>query len=295
MNICFVILHYGEVKITIRCLQSIIRLNTEGNVRVVVLDNDDVEKRKQNEKEWSCIKKRLQFIVLEMPEQAGFSEANNIGYFYARQKLQSDFIVFANNDIEFCQKNFGELIYNIYDKEKFDVLGPDIIKASSGEHQNPLDIRLRTEKEAKYTIFMNRLALKMLPIIFRSLERKLAKDQKKMTEKKKNEESFYQKCHQKIVPHGACLIFSKKFIENEEKVFFPETKFYYEEYILAWRCEKKGYRILYDPSVKVIHENGKATQNKFSTSKKKMAFLLDNTAKSCETYLKLIQKQGDWN
>ena len=45
------------------------------------------------------------------------------------------------------------------------VLGPDVIRQSTGEHQNPMDTRLRTKEEAEYTIKMNRLALRFYPVI----------------------------------------------------------------------------------------------------------------------------------
>ena len=46
------------------------------------------------------------------------------------------------------------------------VLGPDVIRQSTGEHQNPMDTRLRTKEEAEYTIKMNRLALRFYPVMY---------------------------------------------------------------------------------------------------------------------------------
>ena len=34
------------------------------------------------------------------------------------------------------------------------IIGPDVIRQGTGEHQNPMDTRLRTKEEACYTIKM---------------------------------------------------------------------------------------------------------------------------------------------
>ena len=95
---------------------------------------------------------------------------------------------------------------------------------------------------------------------------------------------WYQERHEDIVPFGACLIFSKHFIQNEAKAFEPETQFYYEEYILTYRCQKKAYKIVYDPSVQVLHESGAATRITFGSMKKQMKFRMERTLEAAGVY-----------
>ena len=57
-----------------------------------------------------------------------------------------------NNDIEFTQKDFISRLEKSYVNNQCYVLGPDVIRQSTGEHQNPMDTRLRTKEEAEYTI-----------------------------------------------------------------------------------------------------------------------------------------------
>ena len=47
---------------------------------------------------------------------------------------------------------------------------------------------------------------------------------------------------------------------KEDKAFWPETKFFYEEYILTQRCLKHGYTTVYEPGLQVLHESGAATR-----------------------------------
>ena len=99
---------------------------------------------------------------------------------------------------------------------------------------------------------------------------------------------WYQKRHENIVPFGACLIFSKDFIQNEEKAFEPETQFYYEEYILTYRCQKKAHKIVYDPSVQVLHESGAATRKTFGSMKRQMKFRMERTLEAAGVYKNLL-------
>lgn len=116
-----------------------------------------------------------------------------------------------------------------------------MIRQSTGEHQNPMDTRLRTKEEAEYTIKMNRLALRFYPVMYPVVYHMLQKAEKNKIENQKQHMTLYSQLQKNIVPFGACLIFTPSFVEKEEKAFEPETRFFYEEYILALRCQRKGY------------------------------------------------------
>lgn len=115
--------------------------------------------------------------------------------------------------------------------------------------------------------------------------------QKAEKSKLKNKEKQAALSHQlqtDVIPFGACLIFTPLFAEKEEKAFDPETQFFYEEYILALRCRRKNYKIVYDPSMTVYHESGAATKKSYSTEKKRIRFMLEKTAAACEVYLEML-------
>ena len=167
------------------------------------------------------------------------------------------------------------------------VLGPDVVRAGTGEHQNPLDIRIRTAEEAAYTVRMNRMALRLYPVAWPVILRKLKKEEEKLRRKKAGE-GFYREVQKDIVPFGACLIFTPEFVKREELAFDPETQFFYEEYILAYRCRKKGYHTVFDPSLKVLHESGAATVKTFRSEKKRLKFMLERTAEAAQIYHTMI-------
>lgn len=286
MKVCFIILHYKDRMITKQCVDSIATMDDQENIQMIVVDNDT----ELPERERSFLKEQLKTYrnlhVLTMQEKSGFSRANNTGYLYARDRFKPDYMVICNNDIEFVQKDFLKRLSECHKKHPFFVLGPDVVDSASGAHQNPMDTRLRTKKEADYTIRMNRWGLKFYSVLYPFF----LWNQKRLEEQRqrRNEDDSVQTFQEKIVPCGACLIFSRDFCERERKAFEPETEFYYEEYLLAYRCEQKGYQIIYDPDLKVMHHSGRATNESFKSRKKRQRFVMEKTAEACEVYRKIL-------
>jgi len=292
-TVCFLILHYGDPSVTDRCVHSILHLKEGENVRIIIIDNEVNKAEEEREKlltRWNSPKIR----VLLNHGTGGFSEANNLGYRFAREEYDPLFIIAANNDIEFVQKDFILNLYAAYEKKACHVMGPYVRRGSNGEPQNPIDVRLRSEKEAEYTIWMNRAALRFFPIAYPVLvmQEKAAK-KKELTRKKESYED-YKRRREDVVLFGACLIFTPLFIQAEENAFWPETSFYYEEYLLMLRCISKGYKTVYDPSMKVLHESGTSTERRTGSNRKKMRFVMRNTADACEIYLNEYRRVNNY-
>lgn len=287
--ISFVILHYKDMSVTDKCVESILSMNSQEGIRIVIVDNDLQEQEEQRRKNHLHYREKENISILYIKENGGFSYANNVGYQYAREVLNASFIIVLNNDIEFTQKDFPERMTRIYKYTSCHILGPDIVKSSTNEHQNPMDQRVRTRKEAEYTIKMNQFALRFYPLMYPVLYWKLKKDESMRLRKKEENSSYYEAQQQQIVPFGACLIFTPLFVEREEKAFSPETKFFYEEYLLAHRCLKKGYRIVYDPDLLVMHESGAATKKDYRSGKSRIRFMMQRTLEACKIYKKEIE------
>ena len=247
--VSFVILHYKDYSVTDTCVQSILAMEQQERIRIVVVDNDIQKKEKDRQELLQKYQENSRIKVLQIKENGGFSYANNQGYQYAREHFGKSYIVVLNNDIEFTQKDFISRLEQSYQNNQCYILGPDVIRQSTGEHQNPMDTRLRTKEEAEYTIKMNRLALRFYPIMYPVVYHMLQKAEKNKLVNQEKQLANYSQSQKDIVPFGACLIFTPLFVEKEEKAFEPETQFFYEEYILTLRCKQKGYNIVYDPSI----------------------------------------------
>ena len=125
-NIVFVVLHYNNLKETEKCVASLKKYLSNSNVHVVIVDNgstvntlDKLKKQNKNS--------QIHYIISK--KNLGFSRGNNLGFKYAKTKLNANIIVLTNNDTWFEQKDFIDVLLTHY-KNGFDVAGPKILTNS---------------------------------------------------------------------------------------------------------------------------------------------------------------------
>lgn len=297
MSISYVILHYKNLNDTIKCIESLLR-TTNNDSNLIVVDNGSGdgsgEKLKKKYQDMPKIK------VLLLENNVGFSKGNNAGYTYVKKNYDSDFIVVTNNDVVFYQKNFEETIKKIYAQSQFYVLGPDVYIPRHKDHQNPLfktpinkqqlinEIKeykyyrknpLKFEKRLKIHALKNRLCskFKVINFLYSTLRGKDVLD--------------YKKRYENVGLQGSCLIFSKKFIMKEDKAFEPEPFLYEEETFLFYRCQKKSYKMVYDPSIEIRHEEAASFTNANKDNIQRLKFMLNHHVKAREELLKYLEKE----
>ncbi len=287
--VSFVILHYKDYESTDRCVQSVLWMECQERVRIVIVDNDIDKSPQERDRGMQRYRTYRNTAILRIEENGGFSYANNLGYAYAREKQKADFILLLNNDIEFLQPDFLRRLDAVCTENDCHVLGPDVVHGTTGEHQNPMDIRLRTEEEAAYTVRMNRRALRWYSLLYPLLYWNNIRMRRAQTRKRLTGEAC-QSVQEDIIPCGACLIFTPEFVRQEEKALVPETRFFYEEYLLALRCRRKEYRIIYTPALQVLHESGAATRRSYHSEKQRLKFQMERTAEAAEIYLEALRR-----
>ena len=273
----FIILHYNSYEATKVCVDSILGLDKQECVKVIVIDNSSAnDSYKKLCETYSGTKVEL----LQTEYNCGFSAANNIAYEYCKKKYDCDFVIFANNDLEFIQKDFVKRIYGEYQNSKFAVLGPDIYNPIIDTHQSPISYEMqRSKSQVKKTIIFNRLALTFFDLYYMFF----GKSRNDKPEIK--DAGVYQ---ENVIPLGACLVISKKLLKKKSVVFSPETFFYYEEYILADWCLKNNEKMVYQPAIKVKHYHGMATKT-VGNAKQSELFRMKNIYNSSKIYYKQLQ------
>lgn len=314
MKMVFMILHYGDPFVTRRCVESIQALEkgtgTGLETEIVVVDNDPASRYEaaagdriaqaseemagdlSEEEDGSGAGRGVQVVLLK--ESCGFSHANNLGYAWIRRHCRADAVIACNNDLIFRQQDFCRRLMRILQEEGApDLLGPDLLNAETKRHQNPLDTRCRTRAEAKRTIRRNRWMRRLLPLLYPLADRYLRCAEQGGGERENPAgETSCDTPEKPVVLCGACLVFGPGFLEREAELFTPETQFYYEEYILAKRCERAGYRMRYRPELTVLHRSGTATQGRFRERKAYIEQKLQRTAEACEVYLAMLEEMG---
>lgn len=279
-RIGFVILHYNVIEETIKCVESIQSLERYEDIFIVLVDNASPNNSGVLLKNMYANDKQIDVILREHND--GFSRGNNEGCAFAITKWNPDFLVVANNDVIFTQLDFCQRIENEYAKEKFAILGPDIYNPNRRIHQNPLSINPPSLKEVNRTIFMNQMVNMFFPILY-PLLKWWHKNTNINTE---NEE--YKNYLESVCLMGACLIYSRDYFESRKKIFYPETRFYYEEYIQSLWCREHEKRVVYHPKLQVFHMEGKATSSLGKQERKKIRFQTKNILDAASTYRRCL-------
>lgn len=280
MKLCFVILHYLTDDDTIECINSILNLN--GSADIVVVDNNSnngsIEIVESTFKEINNIK----FIYNK--NNLGFAKGNNIGYEYAKDGLKSNMIVVTNNDTVFNDIEFIDKLHKSYEENKFFIMGPDIVSMIDGGHQNPMSGNCLSSKEA----FMEEVRYSLLFLLSKLGLYDLLKKNKNNSNSN-NLAKYVAEKKENVILHGSCIVFSELYIEKMKYAFYPETFLYMEEMILFQLCIKNGFKIIYEPSLKVLHKEDSSTNKLTSSNKKKREFVFTNMAKSLRIYRKCLR------
>ncbi len=257
----FLILHYKNFEITDRCISSILDLDEGETAKIIVVDNGSCNgsaKRLSDKYENNPM---IDILVLEKGN--GFSRGNNLGYEYIRKHYCLDFLVAANNDILFTQKDFIALVKSEYRKYGFVILGMDMIDTRSGAHLNP-KYKAKSAQEIREWIRQLELRKKrgnvraVMTYLFQQSGwyQKYVKHIRNRRPDVSRQRKLSSRYAADRVIQGGCMVFSKLFLEKEEHLFWPETQFYCEEDILFERSRKHGWKILYSPKLCVLHEQG---------------------------------------
>lgn len=266
---CFGILHYGDIEVTEKCINSLLKLNKIQDCLIMILDND----LRRNAKEYfsKTYQSFANIQLIKTEEKCGFSKANNFLY---KQCLSYNFkfIAMLNNDIEIHQIDFIDKLMQIIKQEKYYIIGPDVYKQSTDDHQSPLELYYPGVESIN-----NRMIRECHDVLENDdSANKLIKQKERIVLAHKYLPNFvfyiyrcisqgtttalrYKQPHEDCILSGACLIFTNKFIKQEKIAFYPETEFYFEEMILGLRCMAKGYKTLFAPQLKVYHKHAAST------------------------------------
>ena len=284
MNVVFVVLHYCQVQVTQKCIESL--LNLKGQSQVVVVDNasPDASGKILEEK----FKGNDVVHVILNEDNLGFATANNIGYAYAKNKLGAEVIVVINNDTVVEDKDFVvKLLASPYLKSHH-VIAPDIVNRD-GCHQNPkalfapkYDKILKNYRRAKINRF-----LYSIPIV--------GDIKAYFTFSKKQYCSSNDTVCEMIVPHGAAIIYSPCWVNKEDIAFFPGTFMYVEETLLYYYIINHNYKIVYSPDLKVRHFEDMSTKSRFNNKRKRGLFQLNNSIKSHEILIDYMIRNNNLN
>lgn len=290
---CFVILHYIIEKETIQCVDSILKL-TDKNINIVIVDN--ASKNNSGEKLKRHYISNHKVHVILNKENLGFSKGNNVGYRYAKNQLNADFIILCNNDIIVNDKNIIQKILEDYKKYSFGVLGPHITNLNKEEkNQNPvydvMKTRQQMERSLEREIYIYKLSMLLVNI---NLDEKFLK--LKDIIKRNISDTYNVNDNNEMIKnvglHGCFWILSPKYItvfDGLEEVTFM----YHEEWIMYNRCIQNNLLLLYDNQIEVIHIGNASTKKAGKTSRDSRKLRYNRVIQSSKNILEYINRQPE--
>lgn len=278
MKYAFVVLHYLVTKDTEECIDSI-RKNVDAKsdqVSIIVVDNGSPNGS------FELLKNKYEqvdnVVILHSDVNLGFARGNNIGFMYAKKRLKSDFIILLNNDTIVKQRDFTSQIALLYNKYHFAALGPDIV-SKDGYHQNPFISTKYTLKTLRLTRLKQRIKWLITFFGFWNI----------LTNDKKVNNTFIDHDVINADLHGACLIFSKKYIDAYDGLC-DLTFLYMEEEILQLYLKKKNLLSVYSPTISIYHKEDSATNAANKSTRSKMLSKYSYWIQSSYAYEKILKE-----
>ena len=266
-DVCFTILHYLAADVTKRCADSLLKLSGIDNCKVIILDNGSPN---DSFAELEAAYKDDRHVDLyQCKENLGFTKGNN--YLYAcAKKYQPRCAVVLNNDIVIEQKDFISTLLRTADESGAYMIGVDVYAPYIHGHQGPLYTSLPSieameeemsawgeivenggeKKKNEISFKLHLLAHRIMPEWLIETLRKIRRSEQK-------------DCEREIVDpviQGSCIIATDRYMDREDVLFEPDTRFYFEEMLLALKCKTKGYHTLYTPKLQVIHHHAVASR-----------------------------------
>lgn len=277
-DVAVVVLHYETINDTEKCVDSLLMQNTN-EFNIIIVDNGSKKGKVDGLKE--KYKEELRIFFVDSQENLGFAKGNNLGFSYAKFKLNSKLIVLANNDLIFDDTGFIKSLKLTYEKEKFDVAGPQIISLMDGTNQNPVRRLFKNINE------VNRRLIKLHILYITSF---IGIDQMIKKYISKPVEKYYYRTGDDFQLHGACMIFGNQFVQEHDGIY-PGTFMYGEEDILKYQIEMEKLKLVYLDDITVKHKEGASTSSIFGKSTQKRRFFYRWSIDSIQ-HLKRIMKNN---
>ena len=265
VEVVFIILHYGDPNLTDRAIKSVLGLDGVLNSRIVVVENGP---NNSGDFELKLRYSEIDIVdVIVSDVNLGFSKGNNLGFEYAKEEFDADFFVIMNNDILFPDKRFIKRIFSAYTDRPFFVAGPDVFVPQWKYHSSPLKRGIPQITDIDNEIKKNEYIIKECTkknsfdirkkywkeiVLSNNCFYKLGISVKRIILGER-QKGWSDKNESLVVLQGSCLIFDKRFIGSNDKVFSPETFLYAEEYLLSRKCQKEGWNMEYFPEITVYH------------------------------------------
>jgi GT2 family glycosyltransferase len=239
IELSIIIVNYQTKKFLVSCLTSIYRTCQGLNIEIIVIDNNSEDDSTK------VIKESFPLVTLiENKINLGFAAASNQGL----KLMKGSYALLLNPDTEVMNGTLLKMLEFMRGDQRVGILGCRITDRQGNTqvtgHPTPTPIR-----EFSYDLFKLKLD-KILPA--------------SMT--LRYYDSMLKSSHQPFTVgwvSGACLMIRKEVIQDigllDENLFM-----YFEDLDWCYRANRKGWKVMYHPSVSIFHYAGGCSRTDIS-------------------------------
>ena len=286
MKTIYIVLHYLNIKETYDCVNSILSIDYDDK-EIIIVDNGS--KNGTGEELANIYKDNKLVKVVISNENLGFANGNNLGIREVEHK-QNTLLVICNSDLIFYKPDFSAKAVKLYKREKFAVLGPEVLSEDGKLHECPSKIEFNDGNELKseikkFSILKTLNSWKMVNTS-RLVHKILSKTREKFSY---NQQMTNEKISIKV--HGSCFVLSPIFFERYDGLF-NGTFLFQEENILGHMCKKAGLKLLFSPDLSVIHLGSRSYKVRHNNEKERFCNYIDNCYKSLLSYEEYLKNEN---
>lgn len=219
-EVSVIIVNYNTADEIEKCLNSVLSSQlTVYGLEVIVVDNASTDNSIE------VVKKFPQVKLIQNKENLGFATANNTG----AKQTKGELLLFLNPDTQILPNSIKKLIQVARERKDAAVVAPKLLNLD-GTRQN---------------------SVRNLPTILKAIQEYfLARES---TFSAFSPEAQYQKEVEAVV--GAAMLIPKR-VFNELGGFDEKYFLYYEDLDFCRKAKDKGYKVVFVPQAKIIHEIG---------------------------------------
>lgn len=236
VDISIIIVNYNTKKLTIDCVDSIVKSVTNYSFEIIIVDNastdgslDAISKLKNPPSQQANKKPKVQIEIIKNSDNLGFSKANNQGIKIAKGK----YVLLLNSDTKVKKNSIDELV-KFADKTKdCGVVGSKLLNKDGSIQPSCFNF----------------------PTVWRAIKQYWLKYDKSLNKFAPNGQ---KPSEVEAVVGAALLVTPKAVIEVgllDERFFF-----YYEDLDYCRRVRRVGLKVYYLPTAEIIHYHGASAE-----------------------------------
>lgn len=283
MKIGIIILNYVNYKILFECVESLKKQEGFDECDIAIVDNNSPN---------DSVSQIIAYLncpnihFLKSKNNVGYAQGNNIGFDFLKSTCKCETIIVANSDIILENETFlSEIKKAIHRYENYQIIAPDVINPL-GIHSNPFGLSFISKKNISKIIFRTKLSYLCLKIGLDLTIFKGKKINNVITESDHPYDDYF-------VPHGSCIIFTPSWTSSEDRCFFPGTFLFCEENFLVSYIVAKNYKMIYEPSLQILHKEDGSIDATSKTIRKKKLFVRKCQLESLKKYRSFLKNPLD--